>query len=125
MGPEPQYAIRAGYLCLLHIAQFFNQPVNIDPAPTDPISVTRNEFDQAFDRLTASGIPMKADREQAWRDFAGWRVNYDKALISICRLTLAPPADWSSDRYPDGHFKPSYFPARRERKRAEGQEQSR
>lgn len=49
-------------------------------------------------------------------------MNYDKALISICRLTLAPPALWSSDRYPDGHFKPSYFPARGERKRAAAQE---
>ena len=23
----------------------------------------------------------QADREQAWKDFAGWRVNYDRALI--------------------------------------------
>jgi hypothetical protein len=116
--PEPQFAIRAGYLCLVHIAQFFHQPVNIDPAPTDPISVTREEFDAAFDRLASSGVPMKADRDQAWLDFSGWRVNYDKALISICKITVAPVAEWSSDRYPDGHFKPAYFPARQERKRA-------
>lgn len=119
--PEPQFAIRAGYLCLVHIAQFFHQPANIDPSPTDPISITRDEFDEAFDHLATTGLPMKADRDQAWRDFSGWRVNYDKALISIARITLAPPAHWSSDRYPDDHFKPSYFPARRERKRAADQ----
>lgn len=61
---------------------------------------------------------MKADRDQAWRDFAGWRVNYDKALISICQVTMAPRAPWSSDRYPDAPFRPTYFPARRERRRA-------
>jgi hypothetical protein len=114
--PGPQFAIRAGYLCLVHIAEFFHLPVNVDPAPTDPISISREEFDEAFDQLLNSGVPMKADRDQAWRDFAGWRVNYDKALISLCRVTLAPPAKWSSDRYPDGHFKPAYFPARRARK---------
>ncbi len=115
--PEPQFTIRAGYLCLVHIARFFHQPTNVDPSPADPISVTRQEFDDAFDRLAASGMPMKADRDQAWRDFAGWRVNYDEALISLCRMVLAPPAQWSSDRYPDGHFKPSFFPQRRERRR--------
>ncbi|MEP7059091.1 MAG: hypothetical protein ABI828_00045 [Actinomycetota bacterium] len=123
--PEPQFTIRAGFLCLVHIAQFFHQPVNIDPAPTDPISVTREEFDAAFDQLEAAGVPMKADREQAWRDFAGWRVNYDQALISICRMTFAPPALWSSDRYPDEHYKPTYFPKRRERRREETEAQRR
>jgi len=43
-------------------------------------------------------IPLKANREQAWRDFAGWRVNYDQVLLALARLTMAPPAPWSSDR---------------------------
>ena len=41
---------------------------------------------------------MVEDREQAWADFAGWRVNYDAVLIALCRLTMAPYAPWSSDR---------------------------
>ena len=28
--------------------------------------------------LEAAGVPLKADRDQAWRDWAGWRVNYDR-----------------------------------------------
>jgi len=43
-------------------------------------------------------VPLKADRDQAWRDFAGWRVNYDLALVELARLTDAPPSPWSSDR---------------------------
>ena len=43
-------------------------------------------------------MPLKADLEQAWRDFAGWRVNYDRVLLSLAELTMAPYAPWSSDR---------------------------
>jgi hypothetical protein len=111
--PEPEFMIRSGYLCLRDIADFFHLPVDRDPAPTDPISISRDEYDEAFDRLASAGIPMKADREQAWRDFAGWRVNYDKALVGLARLTMAPPAPWSSDRYEDANFVPPAIPRRR------------
>jgi hypothetical protein len=36
----------------------------------------------------------------AWRDLAGWRVNYDTVLLALCSITMAPPAPWSSDRAP-------------------------
>ena len=52
----------------------------------------RAEFDQVLDKLAEAGLPLKADREQAWRDFAGWRVNYDRALILLCGLVMAPQA---------------------------------
>ena len=59
---------------------------------------SRSEFDDACDRLEAAGIPLVADRDQAWRDFAGWRVNYDRPLVGIAGLVMAPYAPWSSDR---------------------------
>jgi hypothetical protein len=90
--------IRSGFLTLRRIADFFQIPYDRDPAPTDPISVTRREFDLLCVELTAAGVPLKADRDQAWRDFAGWRVNYDSVLIQLCAITMAPPAKWSSDR---------------------------
>jgi hypothetical protein len=108
--PEPEFMIRAGYLCLRHIAAFFWIPVPDDPAPTDPIFIERSEFDAAYDRLAGGGVPMKPDRDQCWRDFAGWRVNYDAALIGLAKLTMAPPAPWSSDRYPDRHYLPPALP---------------
>ena len=48
--------------------------------------------------LAGAGVPLKADREQAWRDFAGWRVNYDSVLLALAELMMAPPARWISDR---------------------------
>ena len=51
-----------------------------------------------LDQLRDAGLPLKANREQAWQDFAGWRVNYDHTLLALCSLAMAPPAFWSSDR---------------------------
>lgn len=96
--PRAELCIRAGYLCLRRVATPFGIPFNDDPAPTDPISVSRQEYDSVCDELAALGVPLKADREQSWRDFAGWRVNYDAVLIGLAVLTLAPPGVWSSDR---------------------------
>ncbi|MCW5853610.1 MAG: hypothetical protein KIT87_26325, partial [Anaerolineae bacterium] len=55
-------------------------------------------FERALDDLAAQGVPLKADRNQAWRDFAGWRVNYDFVLRALAGLIQAPYAPWSSDR---------------------------
>ncbi len=90
--------IRAGYIALRRISDFFGIQYNPAPAYGDPISVTRQEFDEACDKLLAQGVPLKPDREQAWRDFAGWRVNYDTVLLALAGLTMAPEAPWSSDR---------------------------
>jgi hypothetical protein len=96
--PRAELCIRAGYLCLRHIAHTLVIPHRHDPAPTDPISVRREEYDVVYDALAAAGLPLKSDRDQAWRDFAGWRVNYDDVLVPLARLIRAPAAPWSSDR---------------------------
>ena len=90
--------IRAGYLSLRYIASFFRIPYNPNPASTDPISITRAEFEAALDRLAEAEVPLKPDRDQAWQDFAGWRVNYDTVLLALAELVMAPHAPWSSDR---------------------------
>ena len=91
--------IRAGYLAFRRIADFFNIPYTPAPSyPAEPLSVTRLDFDRALAELEAAGVPLKADHEQAWRDFAGWRVNYDSLLLALARLTLAPPSPWTGER---------------------------
>jgi hypothetical protein len=105
-NPQAELCIRAGYLCLRRIGDFFSIPYDPKPAPTDAISVTHAEYDEAYDQLAAEGLPLKPDREQAWRDFAGWRVNYDIVLVAIAALIMAPEAPWSSDR-PSPHQAPT------------------
>jgi len=91
--------IRAGFLSLRKISDYFNIPYPADPHyPEVPISISREEFESVLDQLAEAGLPLKDDRNQAWQDFAGWRVNYDHTLLALCNLVMAPPAFWSSDR---------------------------
>jgi hypothetical protein len=90
--------IRAGYLALRRIADYFRIVYNSAPTKDDPISISRQEFDAACDRLAGDGVPLVADRDKAWEDFKGWRVNYDAVLLALAVLTMAPYAPWSSDR---------------------------
>jgi hypothetical protein len=97
---EPQAAltIRSGFLTLRAIATYYNLPFDPDPSPNDPISVSRDEFDALLAELAEAQVPLKPDRDRAWRDFAGWRVNYDDPLVGLCAFAGAPTAPWSTDR---------------------------
>ncbi len=97
-NPQAEVLIRAGYVSLRRIADTFGIPYDPDPAPDDPISVARDEYDDAHQQFADAGLPLRPDREQARRDSAGWQVNYDRALVGLAGLVLAPPAQWSSDR---------------------------
>jgi hypothetical protein len=100
---DAELCIRSGYLSLRRIAAYFGLTYDVEPAYDGPISVTRWEFDAALKELEEAGVPLRADRDQAWRDFRGWRVNYDRVLVGLAGLTLSPYAPWSSDRsLPDG-----------------------
>ena len=105
--------IRTGFLTLRRIADVFRIPYDADPQPTDPITITRREFDLMCVELRAADTPLKSDLDQAWRDFSGWRVNYDKVLVRLCALTMAPPAKWSSDRVEQLELPPLRFRRRR------------
>jgi hypothetical protein len=102
--------IRAGFLALHGIADYFDIAHPHDPHfPVDPISIKREEFDDLLNRLAQAGLPLKKDREQAWTDYAGWRVNYDRVLLILCGLVMAPHAPWASDRAPRFHMLPIWI----------------
>jgi hypothetical protein len=98
--PNAALCIRSGYVALREVAGFFGFDYDEDPPPEAPISVSRAEFDELYDALDARGIPVLADRGRAWRDFSGWRVNYDGVLLGLAALVKAPYAPWISDRSP-------------------------
>lgn len=91
-------AIRAGFVSLRRIADTFRIPYDPDPAASDPISIQRSEFEEVLDRLEEDGVDIVVDRDQAWRDFAGWRVNYDTVLLELAQVLRVPYAPWTSDR---------------------------
>lgn len=115
--PDAELCVRSGFVSLRRLADFFALPYDPDPAPTDPISVTREEFDDACARLAEAGVPLKPDRDQCWADFTGWRVNYDTVLLRLAALVFAPVAPWSSDRSPAFASPPIFHLGRPRRRR--------
>jgi hypothetical protein len=107
--PEAGLCIRSGFLALREIADFFGFDHDADPSPGDPISIAHDEFMAIYEQLAAAGLPVRPDRERAWRDFAGWRVNYDRVLLALCSLVMAPYAPWSSDRSPSSPLRRRRF----------------
>jgi hypothetical protein len=103
--------IRAGFIALRRIADYFDIRHPENPRfPETPISISRTEYDEVIKKLEKDGLPIKTDREQAWKDFAGWRVNYDRVLLALCALVMAPPnISWSSDRAPKLKLPPLFL----------------
>gem|GEM_PF-245103 len=71
---------------------YFNLP------PSDEIGVERHEFDLAFERLAAAGVPLVSDRDRAWELFSETRRTYAGALNAMARWWRIPPAQWVGDR---------------------------
>lgn len=97
-SPAGRIVIRAGFITLRRIADVFGIAYDPDPQYGDPIALTRVEFEEALDRLAEDGLSIVDDRDQAWMDFAGWRVNYEAVMLEIAELIMAPYAPWVSDR---------------------------
>jgi hypothetical protein len=62
------------------------------------ISVTREEYLDALDRLDEVVSVPEDERQAAWARFAAVRSAYDQALRGLAGLTMALPAPWTTDR---------------------------
>ncbi len=93
-NPETELCIRAGFLAMRRIADYFMIKYNPNPQYGDPIRLSKEQFETAYDTMKAAGVPVKPDRDQCWRDFAGWRVNYEAVLYILAGITMAPGAPW-------------------------------
>jgi hypothetical protein len=93
-SPTAGLCIRSGWLSLRGLANYFKIPYPHHPDRTIPIAITRAEFDLVLDHLERSGIPLVSDRDAAWLDFVGWRVNYDAIIEAAYHLFDVPRVDW-------------------------------
>ena len=67
--------------------------------PETRINISQQEFDDAYDHLQQSGLPMKPDKNVAWTTFAQHRVQYECSLMTLVRLKKPPRgARWTTDR---------------------------
>jgi hypothetical protein len=99
---EPKVAarlcLRMGFSALRQIAATMGLPVDEDPDPDEPISVTYEEFAAAVEMLRSLNYPIQVSTEDAWPHFRGWRVNYEAVAFALAHAADAPPALWSGTR---------------------------
>jgi hypothetical protein len=99
---EPKVAarlcLRMGFTALRQIATTMRLPVDEDPDPDEPISVTYEEFAAAVEMLRSLHYPIEVSTEDAWPNFRGWRVNYEAVAFALAYAVDAPPALWSGSR---------------------------
>lgn len=96
--PEARQCLRSGYVTLRLLARISGTPVNDDPLPNDPIDLPFESFARGVEHMRAAGVPIERPAEEAWRDFRGWRVNYEAAAYAIADTIVAAPAPWSGRR---------------------------
>jgi hypothetical protein len=72
--------------------------VPAEPDPEGNITLTYQEFVDAVDRMRNVDFPIERDPGEAWPDFVGWRVNYERAAYALAEAVDAVPALWSGPR---------------------------
>jgi len=95
-SPTAGLCIRSGWLNLRRIAEYFKIHYETKVSWKTPITISREEFDIVLARLERGGVPLVADRDTAWRDFVGWRANYDAIVEAMYPQFNCPRTDWFS-----------------------------
>ncbi|MGH3069568.1 MAG: hypothetical protein ACRDOH_24665 [Streptosporangiaceae bacterium] len=90
--------LRGGFLCFSRIAQAMGLDIPDEPGPGAGIALTYAEFLDAVARMREVDFPIERDPAEAWPDFVGWRVNYERAAYAVAAAVDAVPALWSGPR---------------------------
>jgi len=93
--------LRGGFGCLSRIARAMGFEVPEEANPDDGISLTYEQFLEAVHRMEEVEFPISRDPADAWPEFVGWRVNYERAAYQIAEAIDAVPALWSGPRRDD------------------------
>src|SRR4051794_28769123 len=90
--------LRSGFICFTRIAQALGVPVSDEADRGAATTLAYAEFLDGVARLRSVGFPIEREPQEAWPDFAGWRVNYERAAYAVAWAVSAPPALWSGPR---------------------------
>jgi hypothetical protein len=71
---------------------------NLEEQESQPIDLTRDDFDQAVALLKSAGFPVEVDGDEAWKQFQIGRSRYEYTSYMIAKAIDAVPAPWSGSR---------------------------
>jgi len=93
--------LRGGFECLGRIGRAMGFEVPEEADPEAGITLTYEEFLEAVNRMHEVGFETTREPADAWPDFVGWRVNYERVAYQIASAVDAVPAPWSGPRRHD------------------------
>ena len=91
---QARLCIAMGIRCLRSMARALQIDYDADPLPDVGTRLTQAEFEKGFRRLEEVHWPAERDLEESWRNFQGWRVNYEPIVDALTALITPPPAPW-------------------------------
>jgi hypothetical protein len=95
--------LRSGLLCFNEVASAMGIKIPDVPGAPAVISLSYGEFLNAITRMREVNFPIEREPEEAWPDFVGWRVNYERAAYAVAAAVDAVPALWSGPRRHPAH----------------------
>jgi hypothetical protein len=101
--------LRGGFECFNRIARAMGVDIPDEPDLDAGIALTYAEFLEAVARMREVDFPIERDPAEAWPEFVGWRVNYERAAYAVGAAVYAVPALWSGPRQ---HPEPPIAPVR-------------
>ncbi|HEX9357587.1 MAG TPA: hypothetical protein VF933_27695 [Streptosporangiaceae bacterium] len=90
--------LRGGFECFGEVNRAMGLPVPDMPDRAHGISLTYQDWLHAIAVLEKVNFPIERTPQDAWPDFAGWRVNYEQAAYQVAKAVDAVPALWSGPR---------------------------
>ncbi len=102
--------LRGGFECLTRIALAMGCDVPEIPDHATGITLTYEEFLAGVERMREVNFVLERDPADAWPDFVGWRLNYERAAYAIAEAIDAVPAMWSGPRHHPFPPLPPYRP---------------
>ncbi len=90
--------LRAGFICLGDVARAMGFDIPLEPDPNAGITLSYQDFLDGIAVLRLVDFPIERSPEDAWPDFVGWRVNYERAAFAVAYAIEAVPAMWSGPR---------------------------
>jgi hypothetical protein len=95
---EARPLLHTGFRAFNHLAASLGWAVD-EPSAETPVEITPGEFAHAVSILREYDFPVERDAAEAWADFRGWRVNYERSAYRLNAYLMAPPAPWSGTRH--------------------------
>jgi hypothetical protein len=95
---ECRLALRMGFTTLQSVAATLGLPVERDPDPDGELQLTYAEYLEGIARISSTAFPVERSPEEAWPDFRGWRVNYERVAYALADRLDAVRGPWTGTR---------------------------